>query len=272
MAATAAVEPHPREESPMVVLVTILSVVVAMLALLVAGLLRSHAEIIRTLQELGGDIGSRASTSSEAVAAPTSGSRAPSDLVGTSPDGDAVSIGVVGARHSTLLAFLSSGCHTCADFWASFADADALDVPGDARLVIVTKDGGEESHSKIGKLAPVDVPVVMSNPAWQAYDVPVVPYFVYVDGPSRQIIGEGAAPNWQQVGSLLGQALEDAGLVDGNGRRRRGVRARPRRDADREARVDQDLLAAGITPGDPSLYPTSADDLQAPGDHPDRPR
>ncbi len=255
----------------MVVLVTILSVVVAMLALLVAGLLRSHAEIIRTLQELGGDIGSRSSVASRAVATPTAGSRVPSDLMGVTPGGDAVSIGVVGARQSTLLAFLSSGCHTCADFWESFACTDALDVPGDARLVIVTKDGGEESISRIRKLAPADVPVVMSNRAWQAYDVPAVPYFVYVDGPSRRIIGEGAAPNWGHVGSLLGQALEDAGLVDGNGRPRRRARVQPRGDAAREARVDQDLLAAGITPGDPSLYPSTAEDLQAPGDPPGRP-
>jgi hypothetical protein len=248
----------------MVVLVTLLSLVVALLALLVAGLLRSHAEIVRALHDLGADIGSRSAVRSRVAAAPTSGSRVPSDLVGTSAGGDAVSIGVVGARHSTLLAFLSSGCHTCADFWEAFAETDALDVPGDARLVIVTKDGGEESISKIQKLEPADVPVVMSSSAWKAYDVPVVPYFVFVDGPSRQIIGEGAAPNWGQVGSLLGQALEDAGLVDGDGRPRRHPRVRPRSDADREARVDHALLAAGISPGDASLYPKHAEDLQAP--------
>jgi hypothetical protein len=246
----------------MVVLVTLLGTVVALLALLVAGLLRRHAEIVRALHDLGADIGSR-SVGSE-VAARTPGSRAPTDLIGTTAGGDAVSIGVVGARHSTLLAFLSSGCHTCAGFWEGFADADALDVPGDARLVIVTKDGGDESTSKIQELEPADAPVVMSSSAWEAYDVPVVPYFVFVDGPSRQIIGEGAAANWAQVKSLLGQALDDAGLVDGDGRYRRHARVRHRNGADREARVDYELLAAGIKPGDASLYPRHADDLQAP--------
>lgn len=252
----------------MLVLVTILSVVVAMLTLLVAGLLRSHAEIVRALRDLGADIG-RPPIRSDAAAAPTSRTRAPSDVVGTTPNGDAASIGVVGAGHSTLLAFLSSGCHTCADFWGSFEHTGAFDVPGDARLVIVTKDGGEESISKIRKLEPADVPVVMSTSAWHAYDVPVVPYFVYVHGPSRRIVGEGAASNWAQVASLLSQALEDAGLVDGNGRPRRRAR-RPRGDADREARVDQELLAAGIRPGDPSLYPKTAADLQSPPDPPGR--
>jgi hypothetical protein len=243
-------------------------VVVGLLALLVAGLLRSHAEIVPALRELGADVGTRLPARSSSPAAPASGRR-PSDVVGTSPGGDAVSIGVVGARDSTLLAFLSSGCHTCADFWQSFAQPDGLDVPGDARLVVVTKDGGEESISKIRKLEPADVPVVMSSRAWQAYDVPVVPYFVYVDGPSRQIIGEGAAGTWANVESLIGQALEDAGLVDGDGRPRGRVRVRRQSEQDRASRIDAELRAAGIDPGDPSLYPRTADDLQAPADRPD---
>lgn len=245
----------------MVVLVTILCVVVALLALLVAGLLRSHAEIVRALRDLDVHVGSPPSSRSNAVPPPTSGTRVPSDVVGLSPSGDAVSVGIVGARHSTLLAFLSSGCHTCAEFWEAFARTDRLDVPGDARLVVVTKDAGEESISKIRRLEPADVAVVMSSRAWQAYDVPVVPYFVYADGPSRQIIGEGAASNWPHVASLLRQALEDAGVVDENGRPRRRGHVRPRSDAEREGRVDQALLGAGITPGDQSLYPSTADDL-----------
>jgi len=247
----------------MVVLVTMFSVVVGLLALLVAGLLRSHAEIVRALHELGADVGTR--RSARTLPEPASG-RQPADVVGTSPDGDAVSIGVVGARSSTLLAFLSSGCDTCADFWRAFSHPDGLDVPGDARLVVVTKDAGEESISKIRKLEPADVPVVMSSGAWRAYDVPVVPYFVYVDGPSRQIIGEGAAGTWANVDSLIGQALEDAGLVDGNGRPRRRARVRRQSEQDRASRIDAELRAAGITPGDPSLYPRTAEDLQAPAD------
>jgi hypothetical protein len=37
-------------------------------------------------------------------------------------------------------------------------------------------------------------------------------------------------------------------------------------DQDRASRIDAELRAAGITPGDPSLYPSTADDLHAPAD------
>jgi hypothetical protein len=60
---------------------------------------------------------------------------------------------------------------------------------------------------------------------------------------------------------MLAQALADAGLVDGKGRRKDRTRAKYRSDARREARADRDLLAAGIAPGDPSLYPRTADDI-----------
>ena len=59
----------------------------------------------------------------------------------------------------------------------------------------------------------------MSSDAWDSYDVPVAPFFVLIDGASGNVLGEGAASNWDQVSSMLQQALEDAGLVDGKGRR-----------------------------------------------------
>ncbi|MGQ0805372.1 MAG: hypothetical protein ACT4PI_16105 [Actinomycetota bacterium] len=249
----------------MVVLVTLLAVVVALLALLVAGLLRTHAEIIRGLHELGVDLDPDARAASATLSVlPTAraeSGRAAADVAGQSPRGDAVSVGVAGSAEPTLLAFLTSGCLTCAGFWEAFGDPDELTVPGDARLVVVTKSGGNESVSKLRTLAPATVPVVMSTEAWEAYDVPVAPYFVYVDGPSGEVVGEGAASNWEQVVSLLSQALEDAGL-DGGGRSRRHRRPRPRGDAAREARADRDLLAAGIHPGHPSLYPRREDDLR----------
>ena len=82
--------------------------------------------------------------------------------------------------------------------------------------------------------------------------MPVAPFFVLVDGSSGAIVGEGAASNWSQVTSLIAQAVADSGIT------RRGRRShapgRPRSDALREARVDEDLLAAGIVPGDARLY------------------
>jgi hypothetical protein len=243
----------------MPVLVTLLAVVVGLLVVLVAGLLRSHAEILRSLHQLGVNLDpSAASDSTPGNVAirsiPVTGGAPKSgrDIAGATPAGDAVSIAVREVRHMTLLAFLSSGCATCLDFWSAFASDSVPEVPGDARLVIVTKGAEHESVSSVHRLAPARIPVVMSSEAWDEYDVPVAPFFVLVDGTSGAIVGEGAASNWGQVTSLMAQAVTDAGI--GRQGRRSHAPGRPRGDALREARVDQDLLAAGIVPGDARLY------------------
>src|SRR6478672_1063273 len=158
----------------MPVLVALLGVVVALLALLVAGLLRSHAEILRALHDLGVDLDpSHVDGATTRVGAPTVRSRSvPSrperqgvDIAGETPDHDAVSIAIVGAKHLTLLAFLTSTCSTCLDFWDAFA-AGEPEVPGDARLVLVTKGTDAESPGSVRKLSPgITVPLVMSSDA-----------------------------------------------------------------------------------------------------------
>lgn len=245
----------------MTILVTLLAVVIALLAVLVAGLLRSHAEILRALHELGVGLDPDERSSRERVPSSSTPlrreSRGAADIVGVAPNGDAVAVGVVGAEHPTLVAFLTTGCTTCADFWSAFSDADRLRVPGDARVVVVTKGEEAESAVRLRKFAAA-VPVVMSSEAWEAYDVPVAPYFAFVDGPSGRVIGEGASNTWEQLSSMLGRALEEAGvdLSPGGGRRRR-----PASNADRADRIDRDLRSAGIEPGDPSLYPRTEADL-----------
>jgi hypothetical protein len=248
----------------MAVLVTLLAVVLALLALLVAGLLRSHAEILRALHELGVDMDPHRAESGltttvgapvvRSAQVPKRPSRAAVDVVGTTPEHDAVSIAVTGAKHLTLLAFLSSGCGSCLAFWDVFRDGGPLEIPGEARLVCVSKDPSEESVANIRRLAPTQIPTVMSSAAWDAYDVPVAPFFVLVDGASGEVIGEGAANAWEQVTSLLRNALDDAGLLDRKGHLKPGARAKVGSGAVREARADRELLAAGIRPGDPSLY------------------
>ena len=276
----------------MAVLVTLLAVVLALLALLVAGLLRSHAEILRELHGLGIDMDPARGDAHDhgavttAVDAPTARrdrvrskdvpkrpSRSGADLVGTSPTLDAVSVAVTGVQHFTLLAFLSSGCGSCLDFWDAFRDEGPVEIPGDARLVCVTKDPSEESVAHIQRLAPHDVPTVMSSAAWTAYDVPVAPFFVLVDGPSGEVVGEGAANEWGHVQSLLRNALDDAGLLDRKGRVKPGARMRANADIAREQRADRDLLAAGIRPGDPSLFsiPDDAPGVPSPSSPPPSP-
>ncbi len=225
------------------------TVVVVLLTLLVAGLLRSHAEILRRLHALGAGLEPDAPAAaggparSRPVDLRTPGPAtfaAAADLDGAGLRDDAVHVSVVGVRHRTLLAFLSSGCLTCQGFWDAFADGRGLDLSEDIRLVVVTKDGGEESISALRRLARPDLAVVMSSAAWSDYRVPGSPYFVLVDGQDGRVRGEGTGANWDQVKNLLRQAVDDA------------------RGDVREVRIDRELLAQGVVPGDPSLYRTAA--------------
>jgi hypothetical protein len=76
----------------------------------------------------------------------------------------------------------------------------------------------------------------MSTETWQDYKVPGAPYFILVDGRQGRVVGEGTATSWDRVQHLIGQAAVDT---------------------HDERTVDRDLRAAGIEPGDPSLYPES---------------
>ena len=248
----------------MTALVVLLTVVVALLGLLVVSLLRSHAEILRRLHEIDpngadeqGAAHSHGPTPLEmgvrpGVALPRENDTAAHDVAGTAPNGDEVALALVGARSSTLLAFLSSGCLTCLDFWHAFASD--LTLPEGVRLVVVTKGEEQESVTRVAELAPPGVTVVLSTQAWLDYEVPMAPYFILVDGPERRVRGEGAASSWPQLVDLLGQALDD-----GAASRKAGRGApKPVGAAERESLIDRELSAAGITPGDPSLYPDAA--------------
>jgi hypothetical protein len=259
------------------VLVVLLALVVALLAVLVIGLLRSHAEILRRLHELGagiydGEEGTTVEPATGGVRTPVELRTRPGvpeprsaegivatdahDIAGITPAGSAAMAGVVGTGHTTLLAFLSSGCGTCADFWRAFGDGAGTRLPGrDTRLVIVTKGPEAESISAVEALTPPGVTTIMSTEAYADYSVPANPYFILVDGPSGRIYGEGAAASWQQVATLLGQAAADAGYsADGSPLQRSAPEGRMT-GPERASRADADLLAAGIGPGHPSLYP-----------------
>ncbi len=270
----------------MTALVVALTLAVGLLGLLVAGLLRSHAEILRTLHELGAGLESTGPASAalgagggghdhrheadfgvrDGLTAPRDGTTRASDISGATPGDEAVAIAVVGASHDTLVAFLSSGCLTCAAFWSAFADP-RLELPRGTRLVVVTRGEEAESPSALRELAPPGLAVVMSTETWEAYDVPGSPYFVHVEGPTGRVLGEGTASGWPQVAELLRQADGDARDRSGRPRRLRTVAelAGPGDGPHREARADAELLAAGITPGHPSLYPapSSADAPEA---------
>ena len=189
----------------MTALVAVETLLLVFLAVLVAGLLRSHAEILRALENSGARSAPEADIPTELEAG---GVKEPVELVGTGMTGEAVTVPVPDSGSRLLLAFLTSGCSTCKPMWRAIGRIDETEIPGGAALVIVTKDRDEESVSRLRKLAPDGVRVVMSSAAWESYRVPGSPYFVYVDG--RRVRGEGSADSWEAALSFLGDGIEDA--------------------------------------------------------------
>ena len=232
----------------MLTLVVVEGIVILLLVVLVAGLLRSHAEILRTLDRLGAsedgvgpahaaDIGlgpTRRSTGTVPVEA----------ISGVEPSGAARTVALTGSRGYLLVAFLSSGCSTCQAFWKAF-DRE-FDLPSPAiRPVIVTKGAHEESPSDIAMLAPTSIPTLMSSEAWDSFRVPGTPYFQLIDSSDGAVLGEGSASTWARLGEMIERSLAD------DERPRPGLR---RSTAERMVDSDEELLRAGIEPGDESLW------------------
>jgi hypothetical protein len=229
-------------------------VVLLLLALLVAGLLRSHAEILRALHDLGasvepGDRPRRTTGTPATSDMGTSGSTA-YDVVGVDLAGASAAVSVVGVKHDTLLAFLSTGCTTCQPFWDAFRDG--AQPPGEARVVVIVQD--EESEAQLRSLAGAQLEVVASSAAWESYAVPGSPHFVYVDSRTGRVTGEGTGPDWPSVRALLTQAADD----------RAARTAASQADVDwhdNPSRIDAELTHAGIGVGHPSLDAPPDDDL-----------
>jgi hypothetical protein len=114
---------------------------------------------------------------------------------------------------------------------------------------VVTQGPELEVPAAIAALALPGVDVVLSTQAWIDYEVPGAPYVALIDGRAGRRIGEGLASTLDQVAGLIRRAVGDAGIAPAPA---------PRTHLDgpeREVDNDRTLLAAGIHPGDPSLYP-----------------
>ncbi len=258
----------------MLVVVVAEGVAIALLTVLVLGLLRSHALILRALNELGAGLELEKADGNAAHAAaagpqpvelqagvvPASrpATERGSAVTGTTLTGEEVTIPVEGGGRRTLIAFLSSGCSVCQTFWDELSRGEP-DVPGDGRLVVVTKGAEEESTTRLRALAGERLEVVQSSATWTDYDVPGSPYFVYVE--DGVITGEGSSTTWPQVRDLMSQAVDDAAdaarrvPVAGAVSLPPGVNGPFPMDDDVDvAHADSALLGAGIQPGHPSLY------------------
>jgi len=178
-------------------------------------------------------------------------------VAGVTPRGDARAIAVDNSDDLTLLGFLSSGCTGCAAFWEALQEPGRLALPDRTRIVIVTKGPEREVPSEVQARTTGLVPVVMSTDAWLDYQVPGSPFFVLVDGATGQKVGQGVASQVGQLAELVRRAEHDRGHAGG----RRGRGAASLDGPAREAAADEVLAAAGILPGDPSLYPRTLDDV-----------
>lgn len=236
----------------MTVLVLLETVLLGVLTLLVAGLLRAYATVLRRLHELDGGGGQpREFRLDDPVPVPDPRGRDDwtegHDVAGRTVGGEIVTARVVGVEHDTVLLFLSSGCASCEIFWDELSRPVRL--PDGARLVVVTQGDDAESAGAVRDLAPPDLDVLMSTAAWRDYGVPGSPHVVFVEGRTGRVRGEGTGQSWGQIAQLLARASGDTTLLNGA----RSVR-KPARDAEVEAEIDRELMAAGILPGDPRLY------------------
>lgn len=233
----------------MTALVVIEGIVILLLLVLVAGLLRSHADILRRLEALGAGEDAQISHTRAASVTSTPMRTEPaslSSISGPTPLGDTASVALTDSRGYVLLSFLSSGCSTCQTFWKSFRNG--MDLPkADIRPVIVTQGPESESPSEIRSRAPLDITTIMSNEAWDAFRVPGTPYFQLVDVERGLVIGEGSAGTWPRLMDLIERSTGDATFNP----IKLGTKQR-------QEDSDQALRDAGIAPGDPSMYRRNA--------------
>jgi len=243
-------------------LLVVETVVLAVLCVLVAGLLRGYASVLRRLHQLDGGPDGPAEpppfrTAPGVVAPDPAGSDDPQriegrdewaaahDIEGVTLRGEIVSVRTVGVPHDTVLAFLSASCEGCAGFWHELAEG-GWTAPAGSRLLVVARGADAESPSVLSQLCPPEVDLVMSSQAWSDYQVPGSPYLVVTDGRTGRVKGEGSGGSFSQVGGLIRQSVADS--------RHPAMAHRPDADRRRERDIDRMLLGAGIGPNDPSLY------------------
>ena len=232
-------------------MVTIVIAVLLVIALVyIVALLRSHADILRRLAALEERAGAGAPVApAEAAAAPVGGGEVTTagPINGTTLHGDSVTLSFGPGSPITLIAFLTSGCTSCAPLWAGLHEARDLGALAQ-RVTVITHDPARESPTRLARLAPPGgTEVIMSSAAWTDYAVPGSPHFVLTDG-AGGILGRGSALSWSQLETMVADARADAQRAMGDART----------TGERAERSENALASAGIGPGHPSLYPTGS--------------
>lgn len=234
-------------------LVIALAVIVLLLGMLVVGLLRSHADILRRLESVGAGLegaGGQAGHGGQITLTRRDTTPAVERRVtGVTPDGDPVVVSLTSGADPTLVAFLSTTCSTCTPFWEGL-QSSLMHFGGHRhRVVIITLGESEESPTRAQSLAKPGVDVVMSSSGWSDFEVPGAPYFVLMEPGTGRVIGEGSAMTYESLEEFLSDATND---------QQWDLQTSSRVETE-ESRIDAELRRAGILPGDPRLYPAKGD-------------
>ena len=272
-----------RKGHAMVALVLVLTFVVLLLGVLVAGLLRSHADILKALHDLGAGVGDPSAPglddhghatarTTQRVPCPCHSEwdhrcRAnvmPSRRPPSPASRPAVMRWPCRSRVMTSSPWLRSSPRAARRAPDSGGPAEAARDRPPRRHPPAGGDQGPEFEipDEVRAKAPERLAVIMSTEAWGDYEVPGSPFFVLVDGATARRIGEGVAHHFSQVAELVRRARVDV--------RPFALGSQSRVFADgldgpaRESANDEELLAAGIHPGHRSLYPRSLADVFPP--------
>lgn len=227
-------------------IVIALAVIVGFLAILVVGLLKTQAEILRKLNTLGITLDDDHSHAPIAISTKPNRNLGETKLVGVSPEGDPIVMSLDIGSDPLLVAFLSTTCSSCQEFWETI-DSEELRFHGTKyRAAVVTLGPNEESPTRAASLRSGTADVVMSSEAWALFEVPGAPYFALYDPTTSSVIGEGSATDMMALNTFLSDAAGDRTWDQ--------ARGTDRSDSDREKMIDEELRRAGITPGDPRLH------------------
>ena len=127
------------------------------------------------------------------------------DVTGTSPAGLPVEFRIHHLDRPALLAFLSTHCDGCDEYWSGFGHTDGGPWLHSVSPAIVTRGPESIDPSAVQEAAAgvLEVPVIMSDQAWIDYQVLGYPFFVLIDPESRTVLGETVGFGWADVIAMI---------------------------------------------------------------------
>jgi hypothetical protein len=139
-------------------------------------------------------VAAQGATIDHAGTGPPAGAAAP-EVSGVDLDGRPV---LLATEQHHVLAFLTSGCTSCAWWWQQLGTAGPAVLPG---VVAVTPDPGSDAPVDIRPLAGDRLRVIMSSDAWESYGIKAGSSFVVVE--RGRVRAAGTASDWDGLVALV---------------------------------------------------------------------